>query len=335
MNVTDFCSSNSYIYLPTKKNPKVALVVETPLLANNAFKLYNPFSQKAKLFKKTSQLLFAYATPLAKKIFGSQKFEKSKFISYLENKLDQKLVVSLYFATVGDKIVLQLQTPEAKIVGYLKYPLNDIGLKHLENEKNAIEILSEKNIIQKYILHDNFASRPFLLLTALDGKIGLLERSYINEMLLRFKREKVYILSEHPRIKILKNSVPINMPHYLRIIEKVCQKSTIQYSLVYEHGDYTPWNIVKVDNEYIPFDFEYFVEDGLEFFDLIKYYYQIGKLLENRRHSKLFEYIQSKVTIPEIFELLQLFLIEEIIRGHEENEPFDIELELLEYLENK
>ena len=52
MNATDFLSSNSYIYLPTSKNPKVALVVDNSALAQNAFKLYNPFSQKAKLFKK-------------------------------------------------------------------------------------------------------------------------------------------------------------------------------------------------------------------------------------------------------------------------------------------
>ena len=47
MKDIEFFSLNSYIYLPTKQNPKVALVVDNSDLANNAFKLYNPFSFKA------------------------------------------------------------------------------------------------------------------------------------------------------------------------------------------------------------------------------------------------------------------------------------------------
>ena len=67
----------------------------------------------------------------------------------------------------------------------------------------------------------------------------------------------------------------------------------------------------------------------------IKFYYQIGKLLEGKRNSKLSEYIQKQVDAPGVLELLQLFLIKEIVRGHEEGELFNVELELLEYLGNK
>ena len=336
MNATDFISSNSYLYLPTVKNPKVALAVDNSDLAENAFKLYNPFSVKGKILKKISRSSFIHLNSVSKIISGSKKQNISAFVRYLENKLGKPLVASVYFSTINDKVVLQLQTLDAEIVGYLKYPLNAIGLKHLDIERQAIEILCEKKIVQKFLLHDVYDGTPFLLLATLEGKIGLVKQQQINDLLSQFKRDKTYILSEHPRVKELHQSLISNsLSKYIPLLESITQNSDTSYALVYEHGDFAPWNIVNVDDEYIPFDFEYFVKDGLEYFDLIKFYYQIGKLLEGKRNSKLSEYIQKQVDAPGVLELLQLFLIKEIVRGHEEGELFNVELELLEYLGNK
>ncbi len=334
MNVTEFFSSNTYMFLPTSENPKVALAIDDSQLAKNSFKLYNPFSKKAKLLKKGSQMAFLKFNSISKKVLKTQKKERSGFVTYLEEKLDTPLVSSLYFATIADKVVMQLQTPDAKMVGYVKYPLNDIGLKHLETEKRAIEILSEKNIVSRYLLCDTFEEKPFLLLDALEGDIGEVERSSIDEIIAKFKREDSFTLAEHPRTVDIRKSLASNeLAQYLSLLEKVCQSSTQKYALVYEHGDFTPWNIVKVNDEYIPFDFEHFVEDGLEYFDLIKYYYQVGKLLEGKTEKELIDYIGMQVKVGEINELLQLFLIKEIVRNKEENEPYDFEVTMLETLE--
>jgi hypothetical protein len=330
MNASDFLSSNEYFFLPTKKRPKVALAVDNSTLTKNAFKLYNPFSQKAKLLKRVSRLTFTSFNAISKTAWRVKKKKKSDFVNYLERKLDKPLVSSLYFSTINDKVVMQLQTSDSEIVGYLKYPLNDIGLQHLENEKKAIELLSEKKVIQKYLLYDEFDGKPFLLLDALEGEIGLVDRNNIDALILKFKRGKVYGLSDHPRIVELKKSVDTSdMSKYLSLIEHICQNSTMQYALVYEHGDFTPWNIVNVDRNYIPFDFEHFVEDGLEYFDLIRYYYQTGKLLEGMKAKKLIAYIFKQINVKEIRELLQLFLIKEIVRNKEESETCSFEENML------
>ena len=88
-----------------------------------------------------------------------------------------------------------------------------------------------------------------------------------------------------------------------------------------------------MDDEYIPFDFEHFVEDGLEYFDLIKYYYHIGKLLEGKKDKELVVYITKQINIKEVKDLLQLFLIKEIIRNKEENESYAFEENILEKME--
>ena len=332
MRDINFFSSNNYLFLPTKKNPKVAIAVDDFDLAKNSFNLYNPFSLKAKFLKIISKSLYLYLNPIGK-LFTIQK-EKSEFIKYLEKKLNQSLVVSVYFATIQDKAVLQLQSRDAEVLGYLKYPLNETGLKHIKNEIKAFELLSSLKIVEPYLLSGHYNNQPFLFLKELNGDIGIVNKRNIETILDRFRRESSYRLAHHPRILEMTKSIYKNrIKEYRYRIEKIIEKSTIEYQLVYEHGDFTPWNIIKVEKRYIPFDFEYFVEDGLEYFDTIKYYYQIGKLLKQKSGEALISYIYKEVDIPEIKELLELFLIKEIIRGKEENQPFEFEEKIIKILE--
>jgi len=336
MNATDFSSSNRYLFLPTANNPRVALAVDHAKIAQNAFKLYNPFSPKAQMLKKVSATAFTHFNGVAKSVWNVQQKEKSGFVAYLEEKLNKPLVASLYFATIHDKVVLQLQTPQAQIVGYVKYPLNEVGLQHVENEKRAIELLSSRGIVSSYLIADTFEGKPFFMLEALEGEVGMVERDVLDEIVSKFKRDGAYRLAVHPRVAALKQSLQANeLLEYLPLVEKICQSSTQKYAPAYEHGDFTPWNIVKVDEGYIPFDLEHFVEEGLEHFDLIKYYYQTGKLLEKKSGEELLNYISEQIEAKEINALLTLFVVKEIVRNREENEPYDFEVAMLETLEKR
>jgi len=334
MKDINFFSSNSYIYLPSKKNPKVALVVDSSELAISAFNLYNPFSSKAKKFKSVVKFLVLRLNTLFK-IFTKKK-TKSEFIVYLEKELSESLVSSLYFATAKDKVVLQMQSKEAKILGYLKYPLNEIGLKHIKNEIRAYKILSNLDIVDGYILSKEYKQTPFLFLKELDGSIGNIDYNHVETILKKFKRDDCFLLSTHPRTIQMKNLLQKNgMQKYLLMIEKICKNSMKEYSLVYEHGDFAPWNIVKVEDNYIPFDFEYFVEDGLEYFDIIKYYYQIGRLLEGKENRELLDFIEQNIPIAEIKYIVVLFLIKEIVLHIEENRSYKLEENLIDLVWEK
>lgn len=332
MNDINFFSSSSYIFLPTKNNPKVALCVDSYILAKNAFKLYNPFSSKAKIFKKISEFSFTSLNLFSKLL--SSKQEKTEFVKYLEKLLQEPLIISIYFATAKDKVVLQLQSNDAKIIGYLKYPLSEVGLEHIQNEIKAFEILSSKGLIEPYILKDTYNGKPFLLLKELDGTIDKVEKKFIEDVLKAFKKDSVYELSQHPRVKELKKQLlQHDMKEYITRVEQICDNTMTNYKLVYEHGDFTPWNIVKVKDKYIPFDFEYFIEDGLEYFDIIKYYYQIGKLLESKDDKELYFFVKKQVNILEFKELFELFLVKEIVRQSEENESFEFEDNMIKIVE--
>ena len=335
MKDIDFFSSHHYIFLPTKKNLKVALAIDNSKLSYNAFKLYNPFSLKAKFFKTIMKICFKYFNILFKHLLSNKK-EKSNFIQFLEKELHTHLVVSLYFATAKDKVVLQLQSKDAKIIGYLKYPINNIGRLHLANEIKAIEILSKKRIVKSYFLQKKYKGVDFLLLKELDGSIGSITKNNIDIILNKFQRSESYILSQHPRIIELKKLLyQHGMFIYIEKIESIYKNSTLEYKLVYEHGDFAPWNIVKVKEKYIPFDFEYFVEDGLEYLDMLKYYYQIGKLLKLKKDSDLVKYMQENINTIEFKELFQIFLIKEILLSKKEKTSYIFEENILKLMEQE
>jgi len=334
MNDINFFSKSKYIFLPTKNNPKVALSIDNFSIAKNAFKLYNPFSSKAKLFKRVVMFFYLYFNLLGN-MFATKK-EKSKFVKYLETLLQQPLIVSIYYATINDKVVLQLQSLDAKVIGYLKYPLNEIGLKHINNEIEAYALFSSLKIVEPYMLAEFYNDVPFLLLNELDGEIGLVGKNYLNIVLEKLKREDKYKLANHPRIlEMQKVLLEKKMLEYQTKVEKIVANSKEEYKLVYEHGDFTPWNFVKVKENYIPFDFEYFTKDGLEYFDIIKYYYQVGKLLEGKDANELIEFIATYVNIEELESVLQLFLIKEIIKAKEESEVTEFEEKMLKILEKR
>ena len=333
MNDINFFSSNEYLFLPNRTNPKVALAIDSPQLANNAFQLYNPFSSRAKTLKSVAHFFSINFNILVKKMVASKK-EKSDFILFLEQELGESLVASLYYATVKDKIVIQLQTIQAEVIGYLKYPLNEVGLKHIKNEINAFEKLSSLGIVKPYILSMEYQNRPFLLLPEIKGKIGMVKREELDKILEQFKKDEAFPLEKHPRVVSLQEELLANnMQSYALIIDKLKAQSKREFRVVYEHGDFTPWNIIEVQGEFEAFDFEYYVEDGLEYFDLIKYYYQIFKLLEQKSEEEIVDAIYKEINIDEIEYLLKLFLIKEVLRDTIEGLECSFEQKVLRVME--
>ncbi len=332
MRDISFFSEDSYLYLPSEKNPRVILAVSNSKISKNSYKLYNPFSAKAKFLKTLSQFLLINTNSLTRRLAGAKSYQKSDFVGYLEDKLKTKLTTSIYMATVQDKVVLQLQSNN-KIYGYLKFPLNESGIKNIEHEKRAIIMLSENNIVAPFVLADAYKNIPYMILPELRGSIGDLSDNVIIELVSKLKKEKKLKLTDHQRVKALyKDLEVLQLKSYKPIMDTIVQNSTTYYYEAFEHGDFTPWNIVKTDNGPELFDFEFFVENGLEYFDLIKYHFQIGRLLKKMNFKELSSYVSNKIDIPEIKEVLILFLIKEIIKLKKTAEPCQFQDNMLNHI---
>lgn len=330
-DISDFFSNDRYIFIPFN-NPKVALVVNNSQIAANSFKIYNPFSMKAKILKKMLYRLFVDANFLLKNISTIK--PKGKFVKHLEEKLNIPIKASIYFSTTQDKVILQLQNNES-IIGYVKYPLNKTGQKRILNEKKALEILYKNNIINyTYLIYDEFCQNSFyLLLPNLNGTI-IAKNECIYELIEKFKKNKKSLLKEHPRVlQLLKKAEKEKC--CFDLLSKLISLSVEKYYCVYEHGDFAPWNIMKIDNKLVPFDFEYFEREGLEYLDLIKFYYQIDKLLNKKNGYDLIHSVLYNFNFKEKEIIFKIFLIKEILLKIENKEDFIFEKSLLNLMEKR
>ena len=171
MNNTDFLSGGICLVIPTRKNPRVYLNIENSEIAREAFKLYNPFSKKARILKGFVKFLCIYFNSIAKIILPTMNSEKSNFIYALEQKFKKRIQSSIYFSTAHDKIVIQLQE-KGLAFGYLKYAISSIGCVRVLNEKRAVHLISKLNLIPSLIHEGNFENMPFIMLPNIEGSIG-------------------------------------------------------------------------------------------------------------------------------------------------------------------
>ena len=147
-----------------------------------------------------------------------------------------------------------------------------------------------------------------------------IDKINILDLLKKLYRNEKYYLVEHPRILNLRNKLKKqNKNELLMLLDKVINRSSEKYNLVYEHGDFAPWNIVDNQGDFQLFDFEYFIKDGLEYMDMIKYYYQVGDLLLKLDFNNLNFMIKSKIKHKDSEILYIVFLISEISKKSEEN----------------
>lgn len=332
MRDISFFSESTYLCIPNSKDPKVVLAVGQSSFAKKSFKLYNPFSKKAKVFKSLAQFFCVHFNPVFREIIKLEKHENSEFIHFLNKKYDKKFTSSIYNATLKDKVVIQLQA-DNDIFGYVKYPLNEIGVHNVKNEIKAINILSKKGVINFEMKSLEFNEIPFFILPELEGNIDCISDEDVLKILEPFKKEVYCSLSEHKRVQEIKEFLINNkLNDELEVLIKNLKTSKKSYQEVYEHGDFAPWNIVKTNKGFTAFDFEYFTEKGLEYFDLIKYHFQVGRLLNGKNKEDLFDYVSQKIKINEIRVMLTLFLLKEIMVASEQQKTYHFEKEMLNFI---
>lgn len=329
MKDISFFSEDTYLSIPNRENPKVILAIGNKYLAKNSFKIYNPFSTKAKLFKSIVRFFTVNFNNFFLHLLSEEIKENSEFINFLNNEYKIKFNSSIYNATLKDKVVVQLQT-DGSVFGYVKFPLNEMGLKNISNEIYALETLKEKGILNLQMKSLKFKGIPFFILPELKGNISKLSDDEILRLLEPYKKDISLKLKDQERVKEIKEFlIQQNLKNELVILENALNKSNEYYYEVYEHGDFAPWNIVKTKEGLVPFDFEYFTERGVEYFDLIKYHFQVGRLLQGKNQEDLYMYISQKILIKEIKQMLSLYLLKEIMSAFQQQKSADFESQML------
>lgn len=332
MKDISFFSEGNYLSIPNSKDPKVVLAIGNKAMAKNSFEIYNPFSLKAKIFKRIVRFFCINFNKLFLELFELEKYENSKFITFLNEQFQIKFTASIYNATLKDKVVIQLQS-EGLIFGYVKFPINEIGLKNINNEIKAIALLAREGITNLEMQTFQFKGTPFFILPDLQGNFESIPDNEVYKLVESYKKKVSLKLENQPRIIEIRAFFEAkNLKSELNILRATLNSSKEYYYEAYEHGDFAPWNIVKTKEGLAAFDFEYFTEKGLEYFDLIKYHFQVGRLLKGKNQQDLYQYISDKIEITEIKEILSLFLLKEIMNCFDQDKTSDFETKMLNFI---
>jgi len=319
MKVNNFLSKGKYIMLPTKQSPKVYLNISDNNIKYNSFKLYNPFSLKARILKSLVLNVNLFTNRLNN--YNSEK--KGKFIKYLENIFNRSIDSSIYISTDKNKIILQLQNNDDIIV-YCKVGINELGIKRLENEKHAIVLLKDNPYfkVPKIIGSGEWNSYYYLIFEPIEIKKVYLEKSELQKILKSLYKNLSHPLNRHPRIiKLYKFFKDRDCHKFIENMNKYLLNNNIPTKEVYEHGDFAPWNITKNNNNLYLFDFEHFEERGIENLDMLKYFFQIQYLLKKKKKKELVKYLKKlKIKNIEIFTII--FLLSEIKNKIEEKKDY-------------
>jgi hypothetical protein len=334
-----FLSVGHYVFVPSKKNAKVILNIIDKDISANSLKLYNPFSKNGKIFKFILKLIVVYCNTPLKWFFGCRYNQSSKFILEIERRLNIKIYASSYYATAKDKVVLQLQSKNNGIIGYLKYSLNDLGKSHIASEVQGINILINADVLASdYLLLDGlYNGFNYCILKNINGKIIDVPDLVVKDTLRVLERGFDYALFEHPRVLQLQEQLKKkNLLVLYTILTNYASSSKMRYKLVYEHGDFAEWNLIKVGANYVFFDFEYFVSEGLEYLDLIKFHFHKASLLKKIKNLELIHYLEIKTSLGARFnEVFIVFLIKEIIVKTIEFQDCSINYSLLKLILKK
>jgi thiamine kinase-like enzyme len=324
MQDINFYSNSTYIALPTKNKPRVELAINEKLTKSIAFKLYQPFSFKAKLLKR-----IGYLFPLLNRFEA----EKSDFVLFLEKRYQKAIITSVYHATAKDKVVLQLQS-DSKLIGYMKVGITASGNQRITNEIKALKLLKHLNT-PKLLDSGEYLGHKFVFISAINGEQIELSFNTVTTLLKSLhstESQKYFLLKDHPRTTQIKDCLKAaKQNEFMAIFNDL--DLVIQTQLCYEHGDFAPWNILKSDGELALIDFEYFKADGIQEFDLIKYYYQIGSLLKKHKKQQLISYVESNTKLKYFSSFFKLYLLKEVCIKLKEKKITTEEYDLLKLLE--
>ena len=332
MHIEEFLSKGYYVALPTKNNPKVYINVSSAANSKMGFGLYNPFSWKARLLKSGTNLLYSYANYFTKKIFSFSKSENETFIKEIERTLETNFQSSIYISTNKQKLVIQLISNNM-IYGYVKFPLNDLGQVRILNEKNALEKLIGLRLAPKLLHTGTYEGKTYILTENIQGNIGHVEEDDWKSILNQYQKKNTFKLQTHPRITKLRLNLENNgLLDILKLINEGIKSGKDEYLEVFEHGDFAPWNLIQTKENILPFDYEYFEENGLQFLDELMYHFRVITLLKGKKGQAIIDELRMKFNRSDFEILFKIFLAKEILICKTAGEKYKTELNLLELL---
>jgi len=257
-------SSEYFIGFSTTSGTKFFVNVKSKRNRYLGLSLYQPYSIKGKVAAAAIKYLNAKVLKLLFKsefrIPDTLKALHSDGVINIEN-------ASFMESSMGSKVVIVSRVDSHRLIVKLSK-----NVQLVENEVLARQSLQDKLLVPRLINDGVVLGERYISFDYIDGVSSKVDFKDIAHFIESLKRRDEYILFEHPKVRkimldLLEIKCPLNPSFEYNI-----STSKVRAKLVFEHGDFTPWN-VKTDfngNLHL-FDWESWDSCGLEYFDHIHF----------------------------------------------------------------
>jgi len=288
---------NRFALVPNSKNLRWVIPVDNRYVASNSLSLYNPQSLKGKLFKYTANCLSRSGI---QRILGRDRLfilsngnaEQASLKRLIQDLLE---VDDIYFAfsngTPGyyRKTTAQAMSEKGEILAYVKIADVEQTQKLLIQEGKILSLLAKlnisKGIIPELLYTGHYNGNGLIMQSAPSGRtrkgpkqLNISHIEFLAEVFNQTSTQEFFLESDR-WIRLKKNVESIQgrinndwqqrLQTTLNICESELGEKVIQFGLC--HRDFTPWNTYIVNKRLYVFDWEYAVEQGIPFWDILHF----------------------------------------------------------------
>lgn len=284
--------------------------------------LYRPYSFKGRILVT----IIGCVNTAFLKLFLGQEIEVARIFSKLSIKGTMNVLNASYLNSQNGSKTIVVSRVNSEVV-VLKFSDN-IGL--VEREIAARKSLSNKIAIPQLVDEGLTCGKRFISFEYVEGPKTKIQEGGVRQFVKALQTSEEYMLGEHPKvINLLSILHALESPVNPAFFERV-RRSNIRIKLVFEHGDFTQWNIKMHKNGiFYFFDWESLDENGIEFFDLIHFYFTEQVFL--RKKLETFLFYMSNLSVPDI--VIYLYLLNRLyVKGTDKEEIKDM---VINYLAKK
>lgn len=319
---TKFLPKGKYFGFPNIENFKYLFDVSSFKHRKLSLSFFKPKGKKGWVWKGIRLAFPFFQLAMKSKIINVK--ENGEYYNSIKELFGGEVRITTYSSTDKDKLVLRV-IKDYKVVGFLKIGLNELGNKHLLQEKigwKKVKELGFNSIVESELAFDEHTA---LVLKVVEGDELTVDQGIPKNILDQFSYDKRINLNEHPRYLNLSNDFPdLDLG-----LEAYYMNSGIEFGLCFEHGDFSPWNIIKSRESLQIIDLEFSEVNGIEGMDEIKYIYCIERYVNNLNSTELVSKLQQSLNPDLAKYILPLFLVKEIRYRKEMSHDFNYELEAL------
>ena len=190
------------------------------------------------------------------------------------------------------KVILELRTTQGLVAAYLKYGSSQVSRKRIAQEHAVLSTLP-KDLAPFPLYFGDFNGGVGLLLAPVLGK-RLPIRSGLPGHVVQYARSlPVFDEQRGDTHPWLSRFLTTDIPLIVAAVESLASRT---WTVLPQHGDFAPWNIIERKGLIIPIDWEYGTLKGFPGADLAYYLLQVAALIYRWSPHKAHKYASRLLT---------------------------------------